>query len=69
MTEPDTGAAAAEMRAAFDRMIDNLRAARDAIDTPELYPPPATERNLAEGYRYVLGFMLAGIERALPKLT
>lgn len=54
-----------ELHAAFDRMIDKLQAARDAIDNPELYPPPATERTLAEGYRYVMGFMLAGIERAL----
>ena len=54
-----------ELRGAFDRMIENLKAARDAIDTPELFPPPATERNLAEGYRYVLGFLLGSIERAL----
>lgn len=54
-----------ELRGAFDRMIENLQEARDAIDTPELHPPPATERNLAEGYRYVLGFLLAGIERSL----
>lgn len=56
---------AGELRQAFDRMIENLQAARDAIDTPALYPPPATERNLAEGYRYVLGFLLGSIERAL----
>ena len=55
----------AELRAAFDRMIENLQAARDAIDTPALFPAPATERNLAEGYRYVLGFLLGSIERAL----
>jgi hypothetical protein len=54
-----------ELRAAFDSMISKFQQARDAIDTPELYPPPATARNLAEGYRYVLGFMLNGIERAL----
>ncbi len=59
---PNTAAA---LRGAFDDMINKLQEARDAIDTPELYPPPATERNLAEGYRYVLGFMLSGIERAL----
>lgn len=54
-----------ELHAAFDGMIVNLQAARDAIDTPELFPAPATERNLAEGYRYVLGFLLGSIERAL----
>lgn len=53
------------LRAAFDQMIDQLQAARDAIDTPELFPVPADERNLAEGYRYLIGFLLGGIERAL----
>jgi hypothetical protein len=46
-------------------MIAQLQAARDVIDTPELYPVPADDRNLAEGYRYLLGFILGGIERAL----
>jgi len=53
------------LREAFDEMIEKLQAARDAIDTPELFPVPADERNLAEGYRYLMGFMLGGIERAL----
>ena len=65
MAETDIEAVKSELRTAFDRMIDNLQAARDAIDTPELYPAPATERNLAEGYRYVLGFLLGSIERSL----
>lgn len=55
----------ADLRNAFDDMIDMFQQARDAIDTPELFPVPATDRNLAEGYRYVIGFMLNGIERAL----
>ncbi|MBT4520265.1 MAG: hypothetical protein HOC23_09685 [Halieaceae bacterium] len=46
-------------------MIHRLQEARDAIDDPALFPAPATERNLAEGYRYLLGFMLGNIERAL----
>ncbi|MBB3046939.1 hypothetical protein FHR99_001175 [Litorivivens lipolytica] len=54
-----------QLRAAFDDMIQFFQEARDAIDTPELYPAPPTERNLAEGYRYMLGFMLSGIERSL----
>ena len=65
MPEENLEAVKAELRGAFDRMIDNIQAARDAIDTPELFPVPATERNLAEGYRYVLGFLLAAIERSL----
>lgn len=54
-----------ELKSAFDDMIDMFQQARDAIDSPELFPVPATDRNLAEGYRYVLGFMLNGIERSL----
>ncbi len=65
MQETDTQDNAEALRASFDRMIANLQAARDAIDTPALYPPPPTERNLAEGYRYVLGFLLGSIERSL----
>ena len=65
MSENNLEATKDELRGAFDRMIDNLQSARDAIDSPELYPAPATERNLAEGYRYVLGFLLGSIERAM----
>lgn len=65
MADNDIEATKSALRGAFDRMIDNLQAARDAIDTPDLYPAPTTERNLAEGYRYVLGFLLGSIERSL----
>lgn len=65
MPETDINAVKDELRGAFDEMIENLQAARDALDTPELYPAPATERNLAEGYRYMLGFLLGSIERSL----
>jgi hypothetical protein len=53
------------LRTAFDEMITRLQEAREAIDTPELDPVPADERNLAEGYRYLMGFLLGSIERAL----
>lgn len=65
MAETDINLVKDELRGAFDQMIENLQNARDAIDTPELYPAPATERNLAEGYRYLLGFLLGSIERSL----
>ena len=65
MPEDNFDAMKTELRGAFDRMIENIYAARDAIDNPELFPVPASERNLAEGYRYVLGFLLAAIERSL----
>lgn len=63
MTEPDDRARR-ELRAAWDDMIAVLQEARDAIDQPQLMPPPATARNLAEGYRYLMGFAHYAIERA-----
>lgn len=53
-----------ELRAAWDDLIDSLQSARDAIDRPELMPAPATARNLAEGYRYLMGFVHSAVERA-----
>ncbi len=53
-----------ELRAAWDDMIVSLERARDAIDHPQLMPAPASERNLAEGYRYLMGFVHSAIERA-----
>ena len=43
-----------QLRAAWDEMIKALQDARDAIDQPELMPAPPTDRNLAEGYRYLM---------------
>jgi hypothetical protein len=45
-------------------MIEQLQAARDAIDSPELMPAPSSDRNLAEGYRYLMGFVHSSIERS-----
>ena len=55
---------AEQLRAAWDDLIASLQRARDAIDQPELMPPPQNARNLAEGYRYLMGFVHYGIERA-----
>ncbi len=55
--------AKAELRAAWDDLIAELQRARDAIDDPTLYPPPASDRNLAEGYRYLMTLLYCGIER------
>jgi hypothetical protein len=52
------------LREAWDDMIQNLQQARDAIDNPELMPPPESDRNLAEGYRYLMGFIHSAVERA-----
>jgi hypothetical protein len=65
--EGDVLAAAAktELRAAWDEMMVDLGKARDAIDQPELMPVPPSDRNLADGYRYLLGFVHSAIERAM----
>jgi hypothetical protein len=52
------------LRAAWDDMLAEVARARDAIDQPELMPAPADDRNLAEGYRYLLGYAHSAIERA-----
>lgn len=53
-----------ELRAAWDDMFNSLALARDAIDQAELMPAPQNERNLAEGYRYLVGFLHNAIERS-----
>jgi hypothetical protein len=53
-----------ELKAVWDEMISNLEEARDAIDQPHLMPPPANDRILAEGYRYLMGFVHSAVERA-----
>ena len=64
--EPEeTKEAAKELRAAWDDLAKDLERARDVLDDAESIPPPASERTLAEGYRYLLGFLYGGVERAL----
>ncbi len=53
-----------QLHAAWDEMIQALQDARDAIDQPQLMPPPDTQRNLAEGYRYLMGYVHTAVERA-----
>jgi len=53
------------LRAAWDEMIDRLGRAREALESPKLHAPPdAGPRDLAEGYRYLLGFVHSAVERA-----
>ena len=59
-----SGDAKEALRAAWDEMIHVLEHARDAIDQPDLMPAPDNDRNLAEGYRYLMGFVHAAVERA-----
>jgi hypothetical protein len=59
------GRAGALLRAAWDDLLANLHAARDAIDDPARHAPPSSDRNLAEGYRYLLGSVHGTIGRML----
>ena len=52
-----------DLRDAWSDFVSALERARDAVDSPDLHAPPATERGLAEGYRYLLGFVFSAIER------
>ncbi|MFT5484016.1 MAG: hypothetical protein ACI9GW_002677 [Halieaceae bacterium] len=56
--------AKAALHLAWDEMMLSLQEARNAIDHPELLPAPLNERNLAEGYRYLMGFVHNAVERA-----
>jgi hypothetical protein len=59
-----TADAARLLHAAWDDLLASLARARAAIDDPALHAPPATERVLAEGYRYLLGWVHGAFERA-----
>jgi len=66
MSDESSGAdedARKALRVAWDGMMAELKRARDAIDQPELMPVPGDDRNLAEGYRYLLGFVHSAVER------
>ena len=60
----DAAEAAATLRAAWDELLVALGRARDAIDDPALHAPPPSARVLAEGYRYLLGWVHGAVERA-----
>jgi hypothetical protein len=64
MSVDDSAAARAALRAAWDAMLEDLARARDAIDQPERMPAPPSDRNLAEGYRYLMGYVHGAVERA-----
>ncbi|TXS94117.1 hypothetical protein FV139_10960 [Parahaliea maris] len=63
MTDNNTEARQ-QLHAAWEQMLTGLQAARDVIDDPACFPPPPSDRNLAEGYRYLAGFMHHAIERS-----
>jgi len=64
MSVDDSAAARVALRTAWDEMLVDLARARDAIDQPERMPAPPGDRNLAEGYRYLMGYLHGAVERA-----
>lgn len=62
--DPQIAKDQADLRDAWDVLINEMQSARDVIDHPEFFGPAATSRVLAEGYRYLAGFIHHGIERS-----
>ncbi|MDG2336337.1 MAG: hypothetical protein P8Q97_19210 [Myxococcota bacterium] len=52
----------ARSRAGWERLMLSLDEARDGLDSPLAFPPEGSDRNLAEGYRYLLGHLVRVIE-------
>lgn len=46
----------------WDQLVESLEEARDGLDSTLAFPPESTDRNLAEGYRYLLGHLARVIE-------
>ena len=67
MSKTTDDSALRELKSAFEEMLGRIAAGRDAIDQPSLKPPPPTDRNLAEGYRYLMGYLAAGVERSFAE--
>jgi hypothetical protein len=53
-----------KLKAGWDYFMGQLQSARNTIDDPAFFPPSPSGRNLAEGYKYLAGFMHHGVERA-----
>ncbi|AQZ96493.1 hypothetical protein ACFSB1_10350 [Halopseudomonas phragmitis] len=63
--DPATLQVAEQLKDAWDALWEDVQQARNCVDDPKLWAPPASPRNLAEGYRYVLGFLYGSIARSL----
>ena len=63
---PDPNAAAL-LEEAWSELIEGLNDARIMLGDPEIHPPIATDRNLAEGHRYLLGQLYRLIETELQQ--
>lgn len=49
-------------RVGWDALVESLQEARDGLDSTLAFPPEPTDRNMAEGYRYLLGHLARVIE-------
>lgn len=67
MNKQVDGESKAVLDAAWDQLIDELNAARAALSDPQFHCPPASDRNDAEGYRYLLGQLHRLIESELQQ--
>jgi hypothetical protein len=63
--EVSDAAARARLDAAWTSFQQGLDEARDSLVNPEHFPPVATDRNLAEGHRYLLGHLGRLIEQEM----
>jgi hypothetical protein len=63
--EPPDPAARARLDAAWQAFQTGLDEARDSLVNPAYFPPTGTERNLAEGHRYLLGHLGRLIEQEM----
>ncbi|MFK7898051.1 MAG: hypothetical protein AB8G23_19630 [Myxococcota bacterium] len=54
--------ATSELTAGWNDFLGGLAGGRQALENPAFFPPEPTDRNLAEGYRYLLGHLARIIE-------
>ena len=55
--EPDAVVAGKRLDEGWRAFSSGLQEAQRSLLDPQYFPPPPTERNLAEGYRYLLGHL------------
>jgi len=67
MAENPNPNAAAVLEEAWAELVTALEDAHATLSDPEIHPPVATDRNLAEGHRYLLGQLYRLIETELQQ--
>lgn len=67
MDERPDPEAAALLDDAWSELVQGLHEARATLSDPAIHPPVATDRNLAEGHRYLLGQLYRLIETELQQ--